>query len=84
MSHHAVGTRSVGRAPSIAGAYKDNLVELISRLASAGRNDPDIAARLGITASQVRRLRAEFAVSAGERRWLPVRNLRCAPLPEQD
>jgi hypothetical protein len=56
----------------ITGVYKDNLAELIGRLAGAGRDDPTIAHHVGITVSQVRRLRAEFAIPAGERRWLPV------------
>jgi hypothetical protein len=58
---------------AISGVYKDNLVDLIGTLAAAGRDDPTIAARLGITANQVRRLRKEFDIPAGERRWLPIR-----------
>lgn len=48
----------------------DATAGLVARLASAGRNDPTIATRLGISASQVRRLREEYEILPGETRWL--------------
>lgn len=44
--------------------------EIIARLANAGRDDPTIAARLGITVSQVRGLRRAFEIPPGETRWI--------------
>lgn len=58
---------------AISGVYKDNLVDMIGQLANTGQDDPTIASRLEITTNQVRRLRKEFDIPAGERRWLPVR-----------
>lgn len=49
------------------------IAELVERLATAGRDDPTIAARLDISVSRVRALRKAFDIPAGERRWLPVR-----------
>lgn len=46
-----------------------NVGQLIASLARAGSNDPDIAARLGITVAQVRRIRREDGIEAGEQRW---------------
>ncbi len=43
--------------------------EIIARFAATGRDDPAIAARLGITAVQVRELRKEFGIKPGETRW---------------
>jgi hypothetical protein len=47
-----------------------NLSELISGLARIGRNDPTIAAHLGISVSTVRDIRREYGIPAAERRWL--------------
>jgi hypothetical protein len=58
-------------AKPITGIYRENLVDLISQMAFAGQDDPTIASRLEITASQVRGLRKEYEIPAGERRWLP-------------
>jgi DNA-binding NarL/FixJ family response regulator len=44
--------------------------ELIARFALAGKDDPSIAVRLGISVSTVRRLRKEFGIPPGETRWL--------------
>lgn len=49
---------------------RENLAELIWRLACIGRDDPTIAGVLGITASEVRTLRKQNDIPAGERRWL--------------
>lgn len=73
MTRHVASTRPTRPASPITGEYRDNLAELIGRLAAAGRNDPHIATHLGITVSQVRGLRADFDIPAGERRWLPAR-----------
>jgi DNA-binding transcriptional regulator YiaG len=55
------------------GPYRDNLADLIAQMAHAGQNDPRIAARLEITPQQVRGIRKEYGIPAGERRWLPRR-----------
>lgn len=49
----------------------DATSELIARLANMRRDDPTIAARLGITVSQVRALRKEYGIKPGETRWTP-------------
>lgn len=46
-----------------------NVAEMIRRLAGIGRNDPSIAIKLGITVSQVRGIRRQFGIEAGEQRW---------------
>lgn len=46
-----------------------NLSELVGSLARGGTNDPDIAFQLGITVSQVRDIRKDFGIEAGEQRW---------------
>ncbi len=45
----------------------DNVIDLISDLARGGVNDPDIADRMGLSVSQVRK---DNDIPAGERRWL--------------
>lgn len=57
------------RAEPITGQYRVNLSEFIFRLARAGNDDPSIAATLGITAAQVRGIRREYGIEAGEQRW---------------
>jgi hypothetical protein len=46
-----------------------NLSTMIRALAGIGRDDPRIADRLGITVSQVRGIRKEYGIEAGEQRW---------------
>jgi hypothetical protein len=59
-----------GRMPdAITGPSRSATAEIIARFANGGRDDPTIAARLGITVSQVRSLRAEFNIPPGETRW---------------
>jgi len=53
----------------IRGPSRPATAEIIARFANAGRDDPTIAARLGITAAQVRGLREEFGIPPGETRW---------------
>jgi len=57
---------------AIQGPSREATAELVAQLATAGRDDPRIAVLLGITAEQVRDLRQEFGITAGERRWLPA------------
>lgn len=57
------------RAAPITGQYRVNLSEFIFRLARAGRDDPSIAATLSITPAQVRGIRKEYGIEAGEQRW---------------
>ncbi|MEV4181659.1 hypothetical protein AB0J28_09450 [Streptosporangium canum] len=52
-------------------ASRQATAELIARFAATGRDDPTIAARLGIPVSQVRTLRTEFDIKPGETRWTP-------------
>ena len=54
-------------AGRIRGPARLATAETIARLASAGDGDPAIAGRLGITAPQVRGLRREFGIPAGDR-----------------
>jgi len=53
----------------IRGPSRPATAEIIARFANAGRDDPTIAERLGITAAQVRGLREEFDIPPGETRW---------------
>lgn len=53
----------------ISGPSREATAEIIARFANAGRNDPAIAGRLGITVAQVRGLRKEFGIPPGETRW---------------
>jgi hypothetical protein len=55
----------------ITGPSRAATAEIIARFAATGRDDPTIAARLGITAGQVRGLRKEFGIPPGETRWRP-------------
>jgi hypothetical protein len=57
-------------AAKITGQYRANLAEFIERMARASISDPRIADRLGITVAQVRDIRKEYEIPAGERRWL--------------
>lgn len=50
-------------------ATRFNQGELIRNLAAGGVDDPTIAARLGISVSNVRRIRREDGIQAGEQRW---------------
>lgn len=56
-------------ADQIRGPSRQATAEIIARFANTGRDDPTIAARLGITAGQVRGLRKEFGIPPGETRW---------------
>lgn len=49
---------------------RQNLADLIAALARIGRDDPTIATRLGLTTDQVRRIRGDAGIAAGEQRWL--------------
>jgi hypothetical protein len=51
----------------IRGPSRQATAEIIARFANTGRDDPTIAARLGITAAQVRGLRRQFGIPAGDR-----------------
>lgn len=46
-----------------------NLSTMIHSLAAGGTDDPSIAIRLGITVAQVRGIRREYGIDAGEQRW---------------
>ncbi|MER7126678.1 hypothetical protein [Micrococcus luteus] len=59
-------------AERISGIYEENLRQMIGRFALTGRDDPTIAARLGITVGQVRRIRKKYNIAPGEQRWLPA------------
>lgn len=52
------------------GPSRDATAELVARFANAGRDDPTIAACLGITVYQVRKLRKDYEIPAGEQRWI--------------
>jgi hypothetical protein len=56
-------------ADKIRGPSRSATAEIIARFANAGRDDPTIAGRLGITVAQVRGLREEFGIPPGETRW---------------
>ena len=56
-------------AERISGPSRQATAEIIARFANAGRDDPAIASRLGITAAKVRGLREEFGIPPGEARW---------------
>lgn len=56
-------------ADQIRGPSRSATAEIIARFANAGRDDPAIADRLGITVGQVRGLRKEFRIPPGETRW---------------
>jgi hypothetical protein len=51
-------------------AVNDNVIELVGQLARGGCSDPAIAERMGLTVSQVRRVRKDNDIPAGEQRWL--------------
>ncbi|GIE46391.1 hypothetical protein [Actinoplanes lobatus] len=51
-------------------AINENVIELIRALARGGVNDPDIADRMGLTPSRVRKVRKDNDIPAGEQRWL--------------
>jgi hypothetical protein len=55
---------------SLIDATRANLAEFVERLAHHGSSDPAIADRLGISESQVRKIRRHHQIPAGERRWL--------------
>jgi hypothetical protein len=59
----------VSAEPIGPGPYRDNLAEFITRFALQGINDPRCADRLGITVAQVRTIRKEYGIEAGEQRW---------------
>jgi hypothetical protein len=59
----------MGRAESIRkGPYRDSLAATIREMAQAGHNDPAIANHLNITNYQVRGIRNEYGIPAGEPR----------------
>jgi hypothetical protein len=53
----------------LTGQTRENVIEMIGKLAALGQNDPDIGARLGLTASEVAKLRRDNDIDAGEQRW---------------
>lgn len=57
------------RAEQITGPSRQATAEIIARFAATGRDDPSIAMRLGITVPQVRGIRRQFGIPAGETRW---------------
>lgn len=62
-------SRAAGRRASrLNGPTRLNLSEFIGRFAAAGR-EPAIAGQLGITVHQVRGIRRDFGIEAGEQRW---------------
>lgn len=52
----------------LSGPSREATAELVAQLALAGRDDPTIAARVGITVAQVRGLRGEYGIPPGARR----------------
>jgi hypothetical protein len=54
----------------ITGPSRQAIANVIADLARGGVDDPSIAVRLGITVAQVRGLRRDFKIAAGERRWI--------------
>lgn len=56
----------------LTGQTRENVAAMVARLARLGRNDPSIATTLGISVAQVRGIRDEYDIPAGERRWLPT------------
>lgn len=63
------GTVGRERARPITGPSRFNIAELVGSVARGGGDDPSIAARLGITVWQVRGIRRDFGIEAGEQRW---------------
>lgn len=57
------------RASALNKQTRFNLSGMIRGLAGIGRDDPTIAVRLGITVSQVRGIRRDYGIEAGEQRW---------------
>lgn len=53
----------------LTGRTRENVIMLIGSMAGAGSDDPNIAIRLGLTVAEVRALRKENSIPAGEQRW---------------
>lgn len=56
----------------LTGPSREATVTMIGRLAAIGRSDPDISSILrgSVTPAEVRALRREYNIPAGERTWL--------------
>lgn len=57
------------RATPLTGPSRDNVADLIAALARHGRADPAIATHLSLTTAQVRGIRRDYDIPAGEQRW---------------